>query len=158
MKKIISFFTKNAVKLFLLFFTFLITLNSYFNRCVNQGTLTIVDSDGKIYDFPAFDAGPGYERDMYGTNFQIPPGIYDVTPRPYSAGGKYPGYPTISDNANRNWNELKSPKGTIRAGIQMHYGKNHRWSKGCIGEHYLFLARNTMKARENIDYFYYNFS
>jgi protein-S-isoprenylcysteine O-methyltransferase Ste14 len=25
-------------------------------------------------------------------------------------------------------------------------------------EHYLFLARNTMKARENIDYFYYNFS
>lgn len=98
------------------------------NRIGNQGTISAVDSDGNRASGDFFDAGRGTGKDPYGTNLQIPPGTYTVTPRP--ANLSHPGRPTLSNTSN--WNKITTPCGTDRFGVQLHKGSNPSHSQGCL--------------------------
>ena len=98
--------------------------------CRNLNTITAQDSDGNYAWVRGYDSGPGPAGNEYSRNYQIPPDTYKVTRR--TVGDSHDGRPTLS-NTDR-WDRVKSPTDPrgYREHIQLHYGENSTWSKGCI--------------------------
>lgn len=102
----------------------------YFRRSGSKGTITAVNQWGNEWTTTAYDRGPNTTpgADPYGTDYQLPPGEYSISPRPQHLPRA--GRPTVS-NTN-NWNLVVTPQGTLRWGVQLHRGKGPYRSEGCI--------------------------
>jgi len=93
----------------------------------STGLLTGIDDDGHLIMIPVKEGGVSITpNDPYGRNGPLPPGHYNVNPRPENLD--HPCRPTIS-SPGQDWNTVVTPMGTVRYGIQIHPGTK---SKGCL--------------------------